>query len=208
MSDKKKVTAVVGASSGCGATFIATRLALQMGASDAGVTFLENNMCDCAGCQRKPMVYHELELYRNHRFMDFFFEKATGRSIHNRANYCQGVNWVVKTPASPLWQIRPEDVAGEYVVWDTKENFEKADLIACVLIPEKAHLMAGADTIRYCRDNFPGRTLFLFNRADSKAAIKQAEQLFGIEADFCVGSNMESVEEVIGELSEHILTLF
>ena len=204
----KKTIAVVGASSGAGATFIASRLAVAMGQTDADVTFLERNDCTCNRCERLPLVYYELELYKTFRFTDFFFEKATGRPVNNHINYLRGVNWVVRTPASPPCTILPEEVAGRYIIWDTGSDFMGADLILCVLAAEAKHLMAGLDIIRFCRDNCRGKTLFIFNRLTSEAAAKSAEKLLQVEADFCIGTSNASQEEVISQLSEYILTLF
>ena len=204
----RKVINVVGASAGAGATFVASRLSLYMGRSGSNVTFLECHNCTCSRCERSPLVYYELELYKLMRFTDFFFEKATGRRTDNRINYYKGVNWVVKTPASPPCIILPEDVAGQYVVWDNSEDLDKADLILCVVCLEAKHLMAGADLVRFCRDNYPGKTLYIFNGVTSEAAVKSAEKLFKIEADFCIKSDKKMQEETLEELGEYVLTLF
>ena len=208
MNKHRKIISVVGASSGCGATYISTRLALEMGSCQGKVTFLEDYTCDCPSCQRRPLVYYEMGLYEKRRFNDFFFEKATGTCINNKVNALRGVNWVVRTPSSPLCVIEPDDVVGEYIIWDSYRDFYKSDLILCILNPEKRHMMAGLETVKYCRDNFSGKTFFVFNQVTSQATVKAAETLLGIKADFCLNDAKEDNKQVFSEISRYILTLF
>lgn len=207
MREHRKVISVVASSSGSGATYIGTRLALEMGKLNRRVTFLEDNSCNCLKCEKAPLVFYEQDLHKKYRMIDFFFEKATGRAISHRVNYCKGVNWVVKTPESPVCRIYPEDVTGEYIIWDFSEEFYKSDVVLCVIIPEKKYLMAGLETIRFCRDMLPGKTFFLFNKVRSKAAVKRAESLLGIEADLCFSDSEDGNEEAFRGLAEQIITL-
>lgn len=208
MKKDKKIISVVGASSGCGATYVGTRLAIEMGKLGGKVTFLENYSCDCPRCERTPLIYYDLDLYKNRRFADFFFDKATGRPVDNRVNYDKGVNWVIRTPSSPVCKITPHDVAGEYIIWDNHGELQGSHLILCVLNPEKKHLMAGLDTIKYCRDKLPAKTFFIFNQIVSDASSKAAEDFLKIKADFRFEDNKNEHEQTFKLLAKQILTLF
>lgn len=208
MKKHKKIISILGASSGSGVTYIGTRLAIEMGKSKPSVTFLEDYSCNCSKCENSPLVYYEHELYRKPRFKDFFFEKMTGHIIDNHVNDYKGVNWVVRTPESPVCTIRPDEVAGEYVIWDCDHDFEGSDLIICVIVPSKMHLMAGVENVRYLKKRFAGKTLFLFNNVTSGAALKKAESFLKIKADFCLSTNEEDSQEALVNLSKYIVTLF
>lgn len=212
--EKKKIIAVFGASSGAGATFTATKLAMAMAAKTDGVTYLETHICDCFACRRKPLVFYGKEL-RNSifagRFADFFYMKFLGDETAGRANLYKGVNWAVRTDCSPCCTLLPVDVAGRYVIWDNppeKNAFESADLIFCVLVPKREHVMAGAEFAKDCLKAHIGRTKLVFNRVNSASELRHAESYIGRKADFVMPEGTAEAQKTIDDLAEYILTLY
>ena len=207
----KRIISVIGASRGAGATFIATKLALELGKKTEGVTYLEGDLCHCRYCIQKPLVYYDLELFRYispRRLVDFFYEKALGQRTDNKVNLYRNVNWVVETPCSPGCDLAPEDVGGKYIIWDNPQEFHQSKLIICIINPRKSHVMAALPAIRNCKEKYASRMIWIFNGDDSKTAIKCAEKFIGQRGDYIIPWGEEKACDVIKELAEYILTLY
>ena len=235
-SRKKKVIGIVGASGGAGATFIATSLAVAMAALGAGTAFLQTHLCGCRKCLARPLPYYELGLdnaFLPGRFADLFALKHAGGRTDNRANLYRGVNWAVRRPASPLVLLEPGDIAGDYVIWDEPPLFSGAgggqtplfagdggaggddgvsgadfDLLLLVLRPERAHMMAGLDTLRICLSRWGGICRLVFNMTADRAALRQAEHLAGRKGDFYIAKEPAQADEDIRRLAAYLVTLF
>ncbi len=221
-SRKKKVIGIVGASGGAGATFIATSLAVAMAALGAGTAFLQTHLCGCRECLSRPLLYYELGLdnaFLPGRFADLFALKHAGGRTDNRANLYRGVNWVVRRPASPPVLLEPEDIAGDYVIWDEPPLFTGAggdggvsgadfDLLLLVLRPERAHMMAGLDTLRICLSRWGSICRLVFNMTADRAALRQAEHLAGRKGDFYIAEEPAQADEDIRHLAAYLVTLF
>ena len=232
-SRKKKVIGIVGASGGAGATFIATSLAVAMAALGAGTAFLQTHLCGCRECLSRPLPYYELGLdnaFLPGRFADLFALKHAGGRTDNRANLYRGVNWAVRRPASPPVLLEPGDIAGDYVIWDEPPLFTGAgggqtplftgaggdggvsgadfDLLLLVLRPERAHMMAGLDTLRICLSRWGGICRLVFNMTADRAALRQAEHLAGRKGDFYIAKEPAQADEDIRHLAAYLVTLF
>lgn len=221
-SRKKKVIGIVGASGGAGATFIATSLAVAMAALGAGTAFLQTHLCGCRECLSRPLPYYELGLdnaFLPGRFADLFALKHAGGRTDNRANLYRGVNWAVRRPASPPVLLEPGDIAGDYVIWDEPPLFTGAggeggvsgadfDLLLLVLRPERAHMMAGLDTLRICLSCWGGICRLVFNMTADRAALRQAEHLAGRKGDFYIAKDPAQADEDIRRLAAYLVTLF
>lgn len=224
-SRKKKVIGIVGASGGAGATFIATSLAVAMAALGAGTAFLQTHLCGCRECLSRPLPYYELGLdnaFLPGRFADLFALKHAGGRTDNRANLYRGVNWAVRRPASPPVLLEPEDIAGDYVIWDEPPLFAGAggaggddgvsgadfDLLLLVLRPERAHMMAGLDTLRICLSRWGSICRLVFNMTADRAALRQAEHLAGRKGDFYIAKDPAQADEDIRHLAAYLVTLF
>lgn len=221
-SRKKKVIGIVGASGGAGATFIATSLAVAMAALGAGTAFLQTHLCGCRECLSRPLPYYELGLenaFLPGRFADLFALKHAGGRTDNRANLYRGVNWAVHRPASPPVLLEPGDIAGDYVIWDEPPLFTGAggdggvsgadfDLLLLVLRPERAHMMAGLDTLRICLSRWGGICRLVFNMTADRAALRQAEHLAGRKGDFYIAKEPAQADEDIRHLAAYLVTLF
>ena len=221
-SRKKKVIGIVGASGGAGATFIATSLAVAMAALGAGTAFLQTHLCGCRECLSRPLPYYELGLenaFLPGRFADLFALKHAGGRTDNRANLYRGVNWAVRRPASPPVLLEPGDIAGDYVIWDEPPLFTGAggdggvsgadfDLLLLVLRPERAHMMAGLDTLRICLSRWGSICRLVFNMTADRAALRQAEHLAGRKGDFYIAKEPAQADEDIRHLAAYLVTLF
>lgn len=221
-SRKKKVIGIVGASGGAGATFIATSLAVAMAALGAGTAFLQTHLCGCRECLSRPLPYYELGLenaFLPGRFADLFALKHAGGRTDNRANLYRGVNWAVHRPASPPVLLEPGDIAGDYVIWDEPPLFTGAggdggvsgadfDLLLLVLRPERAHMMAGLDTLRICLSRWGSICRLVFNMTADRAALRQAEHLAGRKGDFYIAKDPAQADEDIRRLAAYLVTLF
>ncbi len=88
---------VVGISSGAGATFIASRIAYELGRRAEGVCYVE-----AAKSQR--LAAHSLSLakvFRKTSFADYFGNWEQGLSAGSRTNIFENVNWVLRNPYNP-----------------------------------------------------------------------------------------------------------
>jgi hypothetical protein len=196
MIKKKKINIISGCE-GAGATFLATTLAFIMGKYNDRVTYLEGSSHQ----GNHSLTLHELFLDKyiwNRRFVDFFYMKSQGEPLNNRVNLYKNVNWVVqKTTEKSNWTlITPNEVAGEYVLWDNptsisqEELFEKhmgeADLILCVVDVLPSKVLASIGTIEKLKARYLHKTLWLFNKvADSKDK-SYAEKFLKIKADYVI----------------------
>ena len=116
-----KTIGIMGACRGSGATYVATSLALAMAKKTERTAYLETHICRCLSCSLRPLVFYEMGLQNGifpGRFSDFFFMKSIGENTSNRVNLFRGVNWAVRKADSPACLLLPEDIAGEYVIWD------------------------------------------------------------------------------------------
>ena len=221
-SRKKKVIGLAGASGGAGATFIASSLAMAMASLGAGTAFLQTHLCGCRECLSRPLLYYELGLdnaFLPGRFADLFALKHAGGRTDNRANLYRGVNWAVRRPASPPVLLEPGDIAGDYVIWDEPPLFTGAggdggvsgadfDLLLLVLRPERAHMMAGLDTLRICLSRWGSICRLVFNMTADRAALRQAEHLAGRKGDFYIAKDPAQADEDIRRLAAYLVTLF
>lgn len=116
-----KTIGIIGACRRSGATYVATSLALAMAKKTERTAYLETHICRCLSCSLRPLVFYEMGLQNGifpGRFSDFFFMKSIGENTSNRVNLFRGVNWAVRKADSPACLLLPEDIAGEYVIWD------------------------------------------------------------------------------------------
>lgn len=213
MTNDKKIIAVVGASSGAGATFVAKRLAVFMAQKCEGVTYLENHNCSCPRCMRKPLVFYDMGLYKTFfpgRFADFFFMKFMGDDTDRKVNLYKNVNWVVRRMESPCCKLFPEDVAGKYIIWDNPEEqgSSHADLILCIVDVDIAHVMSGIDNIRSFLRDSSSKTKIVLNRVKSDALVKKTESYIGRSSDFVIWEKPASVDKNIKEIADYVASLY
>ncbi len=215
--DMKKIINITGGCRGCGATFTAVALSLVMARSSDRVTYMEDfsALAEKRHFLEEPNVFYELSLDKHisrRRFADFALLKENGKRTDNRVNLYSNVNWVVKLPDSTsAINVMPNEVAGEYIMWDSTALFTDnrlcsyysenktnrinegtsssciltPNLILCVIDPLPSRVMASQKHIDFLKECFGEITLWIFNNGTSED-ITYAEKFLGIKADFCI----------------------
>ena len=105
------------------------------------------------------------------------------------------------------------------MIWDEPPLFTGAggdggvsgadfDLLLLVLRPERAHMMAGLDTLRICLSRWGSICRLVFNMTADRAALRQAEHLAGRKGDFYIAKEPAQADEDIRRLAAYLVTLF
>ena len=94
---------IVGISSGAGATFIASRIAYELGRRAEGVCYVE-------AAQGPRLAAHSLSLakvFDKRNFADYFGNWEQGLSAGSRTNLFENVNWVLRNPYETAPEAKP-----------------------------------------------------------------------------------------------------
>ena len=172
---------VVGISPGAGATFIASRIAYELGKRAEGICYVE-------AAQSPRLAAHSLSLakiFRKTNFADCFGNWEQGLSPGSRANIFENVNWVLRNPytanterrrssvskigiTTPEFSTLPplgipgiaeripyERIPGRYMVVDAPplDTLVEMDLVVCVAEPLPSALISAEETVKALREN-------------------------------------------------------
>ena len=174
---------VLGISPGAGATFVASRIAYELGRRAEGVCYVE-------AAQSPRLAAHSLSLakvFGKTNFADYFGNWEQGLSAGSRANLFENVNWVLRNPyrataetkqgfspkidlpamsapiselstlgaSNPAERIPYERIPGRYLIVDSPalDTLTAMDLVVCVAEPLPSALISAEETVRALREN-------------------------------------------------------
>ena len=164
---------VVGISAGAGATFVASRIAYELGRQCDGVCYVEAGKGERLAINSLSMA----GVFRREKFTDYFAAWDEGLAAGCKVNLFENVNWVLRasqqapelrgraglrslreelaTPRPALGRIPFERIPGRYMVVDSPApaTMQEMDLMICIVDPLPSAVIAGSGRAAALRDN-------------------------------------------------------